>query len=228
MRKNTFYFSHDANAQSDEKILCLIADYGFEGYGIYWLLIELMFETPATELKYELIRGLSHRYNIDISKLSNLIKSCVLIGLFESDKKTFWSNSLRSRKAIWAEKREKQSEGGKTAMSRRWGKVNKDKGLDKLLISSDNKVKESKVNKSKVKENITYPDWLPLDTFNDFKEKRKEIKKPLTGRAEELAIKALARLKESGNDPQAVLEQSIMGGWQGLFPVTKQKEEKYI
>ncbi len=170
MNKNTFYFSHDSNAHDDEKILCLITDHGFEGYGIYWLLLELMFETPTTKLHHELIRGLSHRYKIDISKLSQVINTSVSLGLFESDKKTFWSNSLRSRKAIWIEKREKQSIGGKAAMQRRWAskkrkpfesisspKPNSYEGLenegsDKLLISPYNKVKESKVKESKVKE----------------------------------------------------------------------------
>jgi len=40
MSKDAYYFSHDANAQDDEKILDLRADYGWEGYGLFWAVIE--------------------------------------------------------------------------------------------------------------------------------------------------------------------------------------------
>jgi hypothetical protein len=41
----------------------------------------------------------------------------------------------------------------------------------------------------------------------------------MTHRAQELAIGALGRLRAAGHDPRAVIEQSILNGWRGLFPV---------
>lgn len=61
------------------------------------------------------------------------------------------------------------------------------------------------------------PDWLPIQEWNDFKETRKKLKSPMTARAESLAISELSKLRDAGYDPKAVIEQSILRGWKGLF-----------
>ena len=48
---------------------------------------------------------------------------------------------------------------------------------------------------------------------------RKASKKPMGPGAIELAIRKLDELRAEGHTPQAVLEQSVLRGWQGLFPV---------
>lgn len=65
------------------------------------------------------------------------------------------------------------------------------------------------------------PDWIPQEAWNGWVEMRKEVlKKPLkTDRAITLAINTLTRLRDEGNDPAAVLDQSTFQGWQGLFAV---------
>ena len=67
----------------------------------------------------------------------------------------------------------------------------------------------------------TIPDWIPAEAWAGYVEMRKEtLKKPLkTDRAINLAINTLARLRDDGNDPGAVLDQSTLNGWQGLFAV---------
>ena len=42
--KDTYYFSHDSNANQDPKILAMRSVYGWEGYGWYWLLVEMLRE----------------------------------------------------------------------------------------------------------------------------------------------------------------------------------------
>ena len=44
MAKDAYYFSHDANARQDPKILEMISVYGIEGYGRYWILVEMLRE----------------------------------------------------------------------------------------------------------------------------------------------------------------------------------------
>lgn len=44
MAKDTFYFTHDYHARSDERIIKLRAKHHAEGYGIYWMLIEKIYE----------------------------------------------------------------------------------------------------------------------------------------------------------------------------------------
>lgn len=47
MAKDTFYFKHDYNARGDEKITPLLMEMGAEGYGIYWLVIEKLYEASG-------------------------------------------------------------------------------------------------------------------------------------------------------------------------------------
>lgn len=39
-KNNTYYFSHDCNAQSDVKLIRVKKELGWAGYGLYWALIE--------------------------------------------------------------------------------------------------------------------------------------------------------------------------------------------
>lgn len=66
---------------------------------------------------------------------------------------------------------------------------------------------------------MTYPDWLPLEAWEGFKAMRKTIKKPMTARAETMAIKMLDTLRLQGENVELVLMQSEYHGWQGLFAV---------
>lgn len=63
------------------------------------------------------------------------------------------------------------------------------------------------------------PDWIPPDAWSGYVDMRKARGKPLTKNAVHLAVRELEKLKSEGNDPRAVLEQSTMNSWQGLFPV---------
>ena len=68
------------------------------------------------------------------------------------------------------------------------------------------------------------PEWVPADLWKAFIEMRKKIKAPMTDKAVELAIRKLQVLATQGYSPGDVLEQSILNGWKGLFPV----KEDYV
>jgi hypothetical protein len=69
---------------------------------------------------------------------------------------------------------------------------------------------------------LDLPDWVPADAFNAFAAMRKANKKPLTATAIPLAVATLGKLRAAGHDPRAVLEQSTLNSWQGLFEVKGQ------
>lgn len=75
---------------------------------------------------------------------------------------------------------------------------------------------------------IEIPEWIPLEEFEEYKKMRIKIKKPMTDKAIDLAIKKLETLKSEGDDPKEVLEQSILNSWQGLFPIKKEKKLTYL
>lgn len=152
MSKEAYYFSHDANARQDEKILMLRAEHSWEGYGIYWALIEMMFESSDTALHHNKIRGIAVSYNIDITVLQNVINTCITEDLFVSDGVKFWSESLVRRKGKYKELKEKKAEAGRKGMAKRWGNQQNDNTVitdDNTVITKNNKGKESKGNKEK-------------------------------------------------------------------------------
>lgn len=73
--------------------------------------------------------------------------------------------------------------------------------------------------------NRAMPEWLPVEEWQGFVTMRGKIKKPLTDRAASMAIRELAKLRESGHDPAAVLDQSTLHCWQDLYPVKSREKE---
>lgn len=69
---------------------------------------------------------------------------------------------------------------------------------------------------------FSLPDWIPLEPWNDFLEMRKSLRSSPTERAKALLVRKLQKLKSEGQDPNAVLEQSIERSWKGVFPVREQ------
>lgn len=63
------------------------------------------------------------------------------------------------------------------------------------------------------------PDWIKPETWQAYEEMRKKIRKPMTERARDLIIKKLLEMKQAGQDANAVLEQSVMSSWTGIFPI---------
>ena len=63
-----------------------------------------------------------------------------------------------------------------------------------------------------------------LETYSDFKNMRKNIKKSMTERAEKILLTKLKKLTGENNEELAIkiLEQSILNNWQDIYPL---KEE---
>jgi hypothetical protein len=79
----------------------------------------------------------------------------------------------------------------------------------------------------KMKKGIEIPVWLDSKSWLDYLEMRRAIGKPMTHRAKELAIMKLEALRNEGEDPTQVLEQSIFSSWQGLFPVKQNGRQQF-
>lgn len=73
----------------------------------------------------------------------------------------------------------------------------------------------------KNKQELMLPSWIPIAQWDGYLEMRKRMKKPMTGRALELAVASLEKLMRSGEDPGQVLDQSTMNSWIGLYPVKR-------
>lgn len=100
---------------------------------------------------------------------------------------------------------------GKPALPREEKEKNKDQEQDSLRSSS--------ARDKRTPDDIAVPDWVPAVSWKAFVQHRKDIRKPLTANAAELAIAELEKLKAQGHEPAAVINQSIVSRWAGLFPL---------
>ena len=83
---------------------------------------------------------------------------------------------------------------------------------------TDTEIKETRV--KKVKSILPLPDWLPLQDWNDYLEMRNgKGRGRATNRAKQLVIVKLDELRQSGHDPGAILQQSIVNGWTSVFEI---------
>ena len=123
-RKDAFYFPHDSNARYDAKILELRATYGWEGYGIYWAIIESLRDANIDGYKLPLrtLGGIALSMNITKEFLIEFLDAVVELDLVQQDEKYFWSDTLIQRMEIREETRNKRAEAGRLGAQARWGK----------------------------------------------------------------------------------------------------------
>lgn len=167
--KEAYYFSHDSNARHDPKILSMRSVYGSEGYGWYWIIIEMLREQDnfKIEITKYVWNALAMQTQCNADAMHSFVEDCINeFKLFSSDGEFFWSESLNRRMEIKSDKSEK----ARKAAEARWKKSSNSKdsakaepkqsdgNADALQTHSDrnaikeSKVKESKENKNKEKE----------------------------------------------------------------------------
>lgn len=158
MPKDAYYFSHDSNARSDPKIMALINTYGIEGYGRWWVVVEMLREQCDFRLKQceWSTNALAMAMLCDTNSAEKFIHDCVnRFELLESDDEYFWSNSLMRRMEMKEEKRQKRVEAGRKGAEKRWSDSNTitmPKQTHSNGVAMDSKESKVKESKKKVKE----------------------------------------------------------------------------
>jgi hypothetical protein len=146
MNKETFYFPHDYNSRTDPKIKKLLAKHGVAGYGIFWCLIEDLYNN-ANALPSD-----CDSIAYDLHTQSETIKSIIYdFDLFEINDKYFSSSSVHRR----LNDRNSKSEKARESANYRW--KNKYNDANALRSQCDsNAIKEKKRKKRKdIRDNIT-------------------------------------------------------------------------
>lgn len=145
MTKDTFYFSHDYNARNDEKIKKLIRKHKCLGYGIYWCIVEDLYNNAnALELDCD---GIA----FDLHEEVDIVRSVIFdFDLFVIEAKEFGSTSIERR---LNERNEKSKKARKSALYR-WNKQKDD--ANALRTHSDsNAIKERKGKEIKERKEIS-------------------------------------------------------------------------
>ncbi|MFA5324299.1 MAG: Lin1244/Lin1753 domain-containing protein [Smithella sp.] len=158
MGKDAYYFSHDSNARNDPKILAMMNIYRCEGYGWFWIVIEMLSEQSDYKLKHCLwvYNALAIAMLCDAITAEKFVMACINdFELLRSDNQHFWSESLLRRMKMKEQKREIRSIAGRKGAASRWGNGNAMPmpiQTDDTAIAKDGKGKERKVKKRKVKD----------------------------------------------------------------------------
>ena len=116
MYKETYYFPHDSNAGRDPKCAALINDFGMEGYGIYWSIIEILHEQKNGKLEKfpKLIDGLSFELNVKKEALLQAIEAMTKqYLLLQEDENYIWSNRVNKNLQERGVKRQSKIEAGR-------------------------------------------------------------------------------------------------------------------
>lgn len=153
MNKDTFYFSHDFNARTDVKIKKLIQKHGLLGYGIYWALVEDLYNN-ANALPTD-CDGIAFDMRTDCDIIHSVIHD---FDLFIIGKKTFKSLSIEKR----LNERNSKSIKATESANKRW------KNANALLPQCDrNAIKERKGKEIKKKKNVFLPSAVSENTHGN-------------------------------------------------------------
>lgn len=121
--KDSRYFPHDSNARNDERLINLRRKYGWEGYGIYFAIIELLRDSTKFSMALDL-DTISYILNTESIKIQHIIDD---FGLFRKQNSKFWSPSLNKRMKRLEDLRLKKQK----AARERWSKNDGEKSIYK-------------------------------------------------------------------------------------------------
>ena len=261
-RKNgLFYFSFDTDFfYSDRRIRALLSRFGSDGVVLLiWIWTEI-YRNTGYFLKWNdetidnamadlgLAEGLIKQvmeflYSRSLlTKLSTLAISDTIITSPGIQKR--YQEALKGQKRdfeviseIWLLEKEETASFIKVNQKQGFSEKNKSFSKKNASFSEKNCIKEKKVNKNKIKENIYrhenvqesekvfFEDEKLNKTFIDFIAFRKELKKPLVGKGIDLAIKKLKDI--AGNDNELaikIIEQSMIRAWPDFYNLAKSRE----
>ena len=123
--KETYYFSHDYNARRDTKINALIRKHGMLGYGVFWSIIEDLYQNNnSMPCDYELI---AYDLRIDADKVKSIITE---FDLFVIEDGNFGSKSVEDR----LDKRSEKSKKARDNARKRWGDKDKTTMAEECLF----------------------------------------------------------------------------------------------
>lgn len=156
MPKDTFYFSHDYNARNDEKIKRLIRKHGMQGYGVFWSIVEDLYNNAnALRTDYE---GIAYDLRTDSDLVASVVND---FDLFIFDGDYFGSNSVQER----LDQRNDKSVKARKSASYRWDNAN---ALQTQSDSNAKKERKGKEIKGKEIKEIN----ISFDVFWDLYDKK--------------------------------------------------------
>lgn len=228
MTTTTPYFSHDVNAQRDDKIVRLLQTLGWKGYGVYWALIERLHEQKDCALEYN-TKGLAWSLHLPEKFLIRVITEFGLFTLSD-DGQSFWSNSARRRRAYRSHKTKDEESQDKPKRKRGRPRKNplpdEPKQEQKPESKSESFGNSEQLNEEAPKTAISEPVVSSelnnhAETQTPVREQKSAIKKPDTEQKPTSAANAPKKAPPT-QEPVPVPVESIIASWNQIFSGTRQ------
>jgi len=228
------YFSHDLNARNDRKLIRLAMKHGMEGIGIYWCIIEMMYEEQGRIMRSECER-IAFELRTSCEKVESVLQD---FDLFYADAECWHSASVNKR----IEAQIQVSNGAKKAAQTRWEKYRNQSVTDENATGmrthtnrnankeKKSKEKESKVNNTETRELLPariekkqlfevgeYGFFEPLvDSWLAYKKSKGQAYK--TKQTLDVFVKRLIELSDGDyTKAESIVNQSIGNNWAGIF-----------
>lgn len=149
MKKDAYYFPHFSNARHDRKLKRVIKELGVEGYGIYFMILEVLREQPGLSYPLEDIDLLADEFKTSEPKVRTVIANYDLFTIDE--KECFFSAKLEEYLEPYFKMKQQRIEAGKASAAKRKQLL---LGANVQQPNNDRSttVQQSKVKKRKVKE----------------------------------------------------------------------------
>ena len=214
------YYLHDSNSFNDEKITELYLEYGYEGLGLFYTILEKL----ALQEKPIKTKVLKHQLNVGkkLEKCWTFIEEIDLISTNNGE--TFNKQLLNFSKKYQISK----EKNAKRISEWRENQVVSENVTSSEHVCNTDKVKESKVKESKIKESkvkgkrrfiysLDYERDLLFDKWINYKEEKKS-------RYTDSGIKQLISKWQDKTNLQLeeAINNSIANNYQGLFEPKQQ------
>ena len=189
MKKDAFYFPHFSNARHDRKLKRVQKDLGIEGYGIYFMLLEVLREQMNFKYPLSDVDLLADEFNCSEVKIKTIISKYDLFNIDES------SNFFSIKQVQYLQPYIDASARASDAARIRWGKAKEQLGVSDAnayanalpmhcdsnadaMQGEESKGEESKPNKNKEQTILNFEDfWNRYGKKNDKENSKKKFYK---------------------------------------------------
>lgn len=251
-RKDLDYFPKVVNFYEDDKIFDLLDEYGPLGVTVYDCILTIVYSNgyyanlSKDKLSKMVIRKIGNKWIKSQKAVVQVIDYCADLGLFDKDlmlQNIITSVGIQKRYHMIAVKLLKRrlystqywllDENGEPLLNTPIFPIDSEENsISAEEISKSSEEMQVKRKEIKEKENLykgeaDIPPEERLDAaFARFVGFRRDINKPLTADGAELIKKELGQIGCDVEERIAILDQSIMNHWTGVYPLKKKRPVK--
>lgn len=190
-QKDAYYFPHFSNARHDRKVRRVTKELGIEGYGIYFMILEVLRDEVDFRYPMEDIDLLADEFGTSDQKITVVVSN---YQLFEVDANSmFYSPKLIDYMQPYLKMKEQRRLAGIASGEKRRKNSNNERPFNGCSTGAErngNENEQSKVKESKVNNSSYYPIACRLRDVSLLRRKRTITEKTLQGWANTFRLMA--------------------------------------